>query len=370
MRSVFDSADEQSRSAYEEYLKAISSLSVLFSESNTPYIDYRIVENLFCRCFNAENLSRSCIAVDARIGSHGIGIKTFVDQPVQKIAEFDKQREQLMSGSIHKDAERVAELRNERMEFCQDAYAIKDFTYHYVVRRNHDIGIHECPMDFIDTESIEIIRENPKGFDFTDGKNLYRFNRAKSTLFESFDLDHPLSSLGVSFIEDPMEAVLNLYRNGQFAGEEIEEETVILPLYSTRGTIHVPEKSGLNQWNAGGRARDYNEIYIPYQKAYRQDSQGFFPTRDTPFELKLPNGKVMSAKICQQDGKAIMSNPNKELGQWLLRDVLHLDPGQLVTLEMLEEKGINAVMFTKHSEGRYSIDFTYQDYDSGEVYVR
>ncbi len=131
-------------------------------------------------------------------------------------------------------------------------------------------------------------------------------------------------------------------------------------------TVHVPEKSGLNQWNAGGRARDYDEIYIPYQKAYRDESVGFFPARDTPFELKLPNGKTMSAKICQQDGKAIMSNPNKELGQWLLRDVLHLGKGELVTLEILEKKGVNAVMFTKHSDGKYSIDFIYQDYQPGD----
>lgn len=366
MRRVFENAGSKARTSYEDYLKAISSLSLFFSESCTPYIDYRIVENLFCRCFNAENLSRSCIAVDARIGNHGIGIKTFVDTPFQKIAEFDRQREELSTGNVRKDAERVSELRNERMDFCRDAYAIEEFTYHYVIRRDHNLAIHECPMDFIDVDAIDVTKETSKGFDFSDGINRYRYNRAKSTLFESFDIDNPISSFDVKFIEDPIESILNLYRSEHPEGESEQEETLVLPLYSTRGTVHVPERSGLNQWNAAGRPRDYDEIYIPYQKAYRDESVGFFPPRDTPFDLKLPNGSVMSAKICQQDGKAIMSNPNKELGQWLLRDVLHLEKGQLVTLDMLEKKGVNAVMFTKHPDGKYSIDFTYRDADSGD----
>ena len=126
--------------------------------------------------------------------------------------------------------------------------------------------------------------------------------------------------------------------------------------------MHVPEKSGLNQWNAGGRARSYDEIYIPYPKEYRDISVGFFPARDTPFDLELPNGETISAKVCQDDGKAIMSNPNRDLGNWLLRDVLKLEPGEIVTLDMLDNLGINAVMFTKHADGKYSIDFTNVDY--------
>jgi len=361
MGRIFEDADADTRESYERYLKAISSLSYLFSDSDTPYIDYRLVENLFCRCFNAENLSRSCIAVDARIGSHGIGIKTFVDQPVQKIAEFDRQREELSSGDALADARRVSELRNERMDFCRDSYAIDNFSYHYIIRRAHNLAIHEGPMDYIDTDSVRVVRDTPKGFDFTDGHNRYRFNRAKSTLFESFDLERPLRSFDVDYIEDPIDAVVRMYQESDISRAK-PEDTVILPLYSTRGTVHVPEKSGLNQWNAGGRARDYDEVYIPYPRATREGSPGFFPPRDTPFELKLPNGKMMIAKVCQDEGKAIMSNPNKDLGQWLLRDVLHLGKGELVTIDLLDRKGVNAVMFTKHADGTYSVDFTYQDY--------
>ena len=362
MKCVLCDANSEKRQLYEQYLKAVSSISYLFSESKTPYIDYRIAENLFCRCFGAENLSRSCIAVDARIGNTGIGIKTFVDTPYQKIAEFDKKRQYTDSGDVTEDAYRVAELRNERMDFSRDAYAIENFIYHYIIRREGSLSVCESPMDYIDTDSIKVTRDNEKGFDFTDGKNHYRFNRAKSTMYECFDLEHPLLTFEVEFIEDPIEAVLKLYSGEILIDGNDYEETLILPLFSTRGHVHVPEKSGLNQWNAAGRPRDFDEIYIPYNKEYRSINPGFFPPRDTPFDLELPDGKVISAKVCQDGGKAIMSNPNKNLGKWLLRDVLHLQNGELVTLDMLDNLGVNAVLFTKHDDGTYSIDFTNVDY--------
>ena len=56
-----------------------------------------------------------------------------------------------------------------------------------------------------------------------------------------------------------------------------------------------------------------------------------------------------------------MSNPNKDLGEWLLRDVLKLKDGQLVTMDILDDKGVNAVIFTKHKNGTYSVDFSYVD---------
>lgn len=364
MKSIFCGATKETRHAYVQHLKAVSSISNLFSDSKAPYIDYRIAENLFCRCFNAENLSRSCIAIDARIDKIGIGVKTFVDTPYQKIAEFDKKRGYTDTGDVNEDAIHVSELRNERLDFSKDAYAVNEFIYHYIVRRHSSLAIHECPMDYIDLEKIKVTKSTDKGFDFTDGRNLFKFSRSKSTILESFDLRNPLYSFGVEFISDPIDALMRFY-TGEFSLEEgvheNERPTLILPLFSKRGTIHVPEHSGLNQWNAGGRKRDYDEIYIPYQKEDRDRIPEFFPGRDQPFDLELPNGETISAKVCQDQGKAIMSNPNKDLGRWLLRDVLHLPEGELVTMDMLDSLGINAVMFTKEDDGKYSIDFTQID---------
>lgn len=53
-----------------------------------------------------------------------------------------------------------------------------------------------------------------------------------------------------------------------------------------------------------------------------------------------------------------MSNPNKVLGKWLLRDVFELKEGEIVTYEMLEKFGVDSVVFTKNSENDYSIDFS------------
>jgi hypothetical protein len=94
---------------------------------------------------------------------------------------------------------------------------------------------------------------------------------------------------------------------------------VILPLYSTKSSVlkEVPLKSGINQWNAGGRPRSFGESYIPVPAIIHQIRSGFFPDRETKFQLHLPNGEVVSAKICQQGDKALMSDPNDKLCKWL-----------------------------------------------------
>ena len=138
-----------------------------------------------------------------------------------------------------------------------------------------------------------------------------------------------------------------------------KENQVCLRLYSTKsdGTKFVAEKSGLNQWNEGGRKRHPDEVYIPYPAEDRERTRGFFPDRDTVFDLRMPDGTVIPAKVCQQDNKAIMSNPNKILGEWLLRKVFELPEGTLVTYEMLQRFGIDSVVFTKHGNLNYSVDF-------------
>ena len=79
--------------SYKSMLRLMGSLSGLFSSSDIPFIQYRVTENLFCRCFDAVNLSRMDVAYDAKIGDMGIGIKTF-QMPgaysIEKVAEFNR----------------------------------------------------------------------------------------------------------------------------------------------------------------------------------------------------------------------------------------------------------------------------------------
>ena len=136
-------------------------------------------------------------------------------------------------------------------------------------------------------------------------------------------------------------------------------------LYSTKKDLKfVAEKSGLNQWNAGGRKRDPNEVYIPFPIEDRKRNPDFFPPRDENFDLKLPDGSWIVAKICQDEGKAIMSNPNKVLGNWLLRNVFELPEGTVITYPMLKKFGVDCVVFSKLPESEYysekkafSVDF-------------
>ena len=72
-------------STYFEMLRLMASLSRLFSESATPYLDYRLTENLFCKYYEAQNDARSCTAYDARLSSLGIGIKTFGKNHLRQI---------------------------------------------------------------------------------------------------------------------------------------------------------------------------------------------------------------------------------------------------------------------------------------------
>ena len=53
-----------------------------------------------------------------------------------------------------------------------------------------------------------------------------------------------------------------------------------------------------------------------------------------------------------------MSNPNKVLGEWLLRKVFELPEGTLLTYDMLKIFGIDSVIFTKLDDNNYTIDFS------------
>jgi hypothetical protein len=127
-------------------------------------------------------------------------------------------------------------------------------------------------------------------------------------------------------------------------------------LYSTKSKNRkVAKKSGLNQWNAGGRQRDYGEVYIPIPSKIRNHYPNFFPSRDEPFKLKIPTGEIFEAKVCQENSKALMTNPNKALSEWLLRTVLDLEEGEIATREHLDYLGLDSVKISK-KDAQFEID--------------
>lgn len=345
-------------------LSAVGSLSRLFSESNEPYIAYRVAENLFCKAFDARNLSRGDTSADASKAMLGFGIKTFLHKngrTFEKVAEFNKDHQLFNSLSPEEKILKVAGLRNERIETTKRIAGVSDIIYHCVTRSEKEIFVYEEPMRMVQLETIKNLKLDKGAIHFEDAFEEYKFVVSKSTLYKRFTSSNVLLDIPVSILDDPFEVVENLVANGdtdQPAREVRKEEKVFLPLYSERGGKQVPASSGLNQWNAKGRARHPNEVYIPIPSWIHKTFPSFFPSRDTSFNLHIPNGEVLSAKVCQDNSKALMTNPNQKLGEWLLRGVLNLQEGELLTYEKLERIGLDSVVVYKISDGEYGIDFT------------
>lgn len=388
----YENQPESQREDYKSMLALIGSLSNLFADSKTPMLYYRAHENVFCKYFEADNLSREDCSADAMKGVVGIGLKTWVGRDDQKVAEFGRLRPTYEHLSGMELVKRIAEYRNERIRVTKKLHGLDEMIYHVVKRIPHGMQIYESAFDFVDIDNMVLDekRGNANNTYFSDGKHTYHFSMSKNTLFMIFDDMTLLDAFDVEILEDPFEALKLFQESMRNLEDSVQRITqyqakLCLRLYAVKadGTKYVPEKSGLNQWHAGGRARDENELYIPYLVEDRERDPEFFPARDTPFTLLLPDGTEMSAKVCQRAyrklsadeynkltqeekeiedakslvGKSIMSNPNKALGQWLLRDVFGLDAGTLVTYDMLRVFDVDSVMFTKIENGKYGIDF-------------
>lgn len=360
----FAQIDKDRNGNYLKLLSAVSKLSGLFSESATPFINYRVAENIFCRSFDADNLARSDTAFDANYNSIGVGLKTFIcnkDNSSEKIAEFNALSKVLTNYKGMDLASKLAEFRNERLDLANRLYNINSSLYHIVARKKGELLLFETDYDKIDIDSIKSVKQNHSSLQFEDGKNIYSFNYSKSTLFRKFFIPENAYRLPIEIIEDPYSLLIELFKDKSLksATDKLIRGVnfVILPLYGTKKKEKfVFEKSGLNQWNAGGRKRDKGEVYIPIPAEIHKQFPDFFPPRDELFELKVPTGEIFSAKVCQDNSKALMTNPNKALSDWLLRRVFQVKEGELLTIEKMNKLGFDSVMIIKAENGKYKID--------------
>ncbi len=254
--------------------------------------------------------------------------------------------------------------------------------YHCLIRVEGAAMVHEELMSLVRESDLHPVDSDGRAIDvpgekilMSDGRNVYTYNKSKRVLYKRFPVS-PVASkyfgglmqlpINRDILEQIMEAgsldfrmpESGFYTKGgegsakgelyarreeidsfvsesstshDFSGDSDDAEQlmqikhptdfVILPLYSTRsGRQHeVPAKSGINQWNAGGRARAFGEAYIPVPRWIHKVFPGFFPGRDESFMLKLQDGTIVNAKLCQEESKALMSHPNDELCRWLYR---------------------------------------------------
>jgi hypothetical protein len=346
---------------YLNRVRAVGALSRLFSDNEVPYLDSRVVERLFLGSVSGRDMSREDKSIDVLVGEKwGVGVKTFIGtgkSKIEKIAEFNRAsgRGTFAGKNPEQIATAVSAQRNIRLESDLNELGIdiSDCLYHCLVRRRHQVFIHHECMHLIDLDGIRPLGGTKRGrarwdgssptVRFTDGKAEYSFNRSKSVLSKRFKFESKVKKFQIEVLEDPLPRIVHWaskelgYSIGvPPSGEQLQLRScspdrspdgetmrslagvnyVILPLYSTRSR-EVEARSGINQWAAGGRLRKFGEAYVPVPASIHSLFPRFFPARDTKFLLQLPIGEV-SAKICQDSGKALMSDPNHLLGEWLI----------------------------------------------------
>lgn len=399
---------------YQKLLKAVGSMSGLFSSNDIPLFHSRFIEKLFVLTAKAQDLARSDMSFDALIGSDvGVGIKTFGatdlrKDKTEKVAEFTKFASAGEFDNLNQEqlAYKSAELRNIRVQSDLNEYGIdisKSF-YHCLVRAAGVAMIHEEPYELIDIKSIKPIDSRGKEisrFDqnfsghshFTDGKSKYIFNKSKNVLLKRFELNKYCNSseMKIEIYDDIFSRILNWVSTDVkvlLQDKKEKENFVILPLYSSRREKNyddpelVQPSAGINQWNAKGRAREFGEAYIPLPAKVHDLKPGFFPGKDHPFKLKLPNGKIVDVKLCSGNPdkpKSIMSYRNADLLEWLFQLIdgnmtiakKRLENSNPYTFKDLERVGRDSVKITKDENGEYSLKTmpidSYEKFIAGEL---
>ncbi len=342
---------------YSRYLGAVGALSDLFSDNDTPLINSRTAERLFVYLSGARDLARKDNSFDAALGSRGVGVKTFTcvsrnSTSMQKIAEFSNlhDRESFRGLSARDLVQQVSVLRNHRLQSNAQQYgiALETSFYHCLVRIPDGILIHETRMLPINLSSIKPLGSTGKPLDrwpnkidssaaihFTDGHKHYSFHLGKSVLSMRFNMSEDWTSdlIRVKLIPQVFEFLLRVVPapgrlKSDSSGLLIQRpsaiprpeapESIVLPLYSPKSREIAP-RSGLNQWLANGskRRRSFGELYVPLPRMVHSIAPGFLPPANTSFRASLSNGMLISVKVCQQGGKALMSNPNSDLGRWI-----------------------------------------------------
>ena len=398
-------------SEYVELLQAVASLSRLFSDNKSAYIDPNFVERLFVHTSHAKDLSKKYNSFDAHIPASrvGVGIKTFGVSnkdsiKKEKVAELTQFAGKGAFNNLDQQAIAIkaAGIRNDRIKTDVSEYDIDidQSYYHCLLRVPGGAIIHQEPYSYVDIENIQPVDPNkytpvskfPDGVGspiFSDGKNIYSYSISKNVLYKRFDIAKGTNSdvIPLLIYDDIFEKVLKWFKQSEggisiptkqaitkiiapiepisIAGTDF----VVLPLYSTKNkkVKEVAPKSGINQWNAGGRERKFGEAYIPVPRIIHEKFPNFFPGPDVVFKLTLPNGRLVQAKICQEGGKALMTNPNDLLCEWLYRVI---DPEysekewekrfaekRPFTYSDLERIGKDSVKVRKLDEGHYSIEF-------------
>lgn len=397
----------------EKYIKRITILGVLSGlfkgldgeNGKKPYLHYRNHEISFIDSFEVQGITRKDSAFDAiaRINgkSIGIGLKTWIhnsDFSNQKVAEFNKKSKELRvlfdSGRDIELINRVSELRNARIDDDKRLYETEEDIYHFVTRDNGCFYIIESNYEKIDLKNINNINKSDTSISFNDGKNNYIFNMSKSTLFKKFDAskNERILTIKIDIHDDPFFILENVFNPklkpsilefpvSTEPKNNIKENFIVLPLYNDDNYL-VNERSAFNASMGSSKIKGSNKprpeyeayahipIYIHYLYPY------FFgfnaldreARNNSNFKLHLPNGEIIVAKITQDGGKSLQTNPQSILGKWLLFSIFGLKPYEMLTRDIIDEKEIDSIKVTKIDDKNFKVDVcSYLDYEKWKL---
>lgn len=293
-------------------------------------------------------------------------------------------------------ARKVSELRNERVLRDKRLYETSSDIYHIVTRDNNVMNIVECPYDLVDLENIKDATIIKSSISFTDGKNSYSFLPSKNTLFKEFNASEKeiVEKVPISFVEDPFKLLEQITINDgeKFVidnkitpvAKKYALDSIVLPLYSDEksGPV-IQKKSGFNASLARPKVKGSNiprpayEAYLAIPKYIHVLKPNFFgfdaldeKARNgrKGFELDLPSGKSITARITQDNGKSLQTSPQSILGKWILHDIFGLGEYERLTVERLKELAVDSVIITKLTENHFKIELApYLGYENWKI---
>lgn len=386
---LWGNLDENERNEYIGFLQIFGALSGLFKDNKEganakkPYLYYRNHEQLYARVFSVEDLTRKDSAFDALMrqdkGNIGIGLKTWIhtkDLTYQKVAEFNKLaptelRPLVDHGTPEEVIKRVSELRNDRIMLDKRLYNTEHDIYHYITRDNNVMNIAETSYDLVQLDSLKLLKSDGKTYSFTDGKRKYRYYNSKSVMLEEFDASEKeiITQIPIVQFDDPFE-LIKMIELPSIAKSEETHEVIYLPIYSD-ASFKIEEKSAFNMQLGASKNKGSNkprpayEVYIPIPVWIHYVYKNFFGVNpfnpasikaSDGFWLELPNGNKVKARNTQQNGKSLQTNPQSVLGEWILRDVFGLAPYEKLTMQRLNEFGVDSFKITKINDQHFKID--------------
>lgn len=167
-------------------------------------------------------------------------------------------------------------------------------------------------------------------------------------LLEEIDSESDEANLNFEILEN-LGGIL-----GDIDFENINPKKVRLSLLDRSDKIH--RKSGLNWGQREGR--NPNQAYIPVPAKIHRKYPDFFPDKGKKFRLATDDGKLFTASIAQQGGKAIeIPEDNSSLGIYF-RKRIGKKLGEFVEKEDLDQYGRTNVDIMRLNEQTFIMDFS------------